>query len=399
MATEHLDDQLHLANLLISNFRGIEDLSLSRLGRVTLLAGNNSVGKTTILDAIQIFAARGRFPVLRQVLADREEFHTVTDGDGDSILEPDCTALFFSQDSTMRQRISIGSSQIEDQLRMEMTSLDDKQIERLERILPSAVPGASMQGLKTSFGGKEQITPWIVTQEETRTAPNAKGTWYHLNYREMSRLLKKDEPLPAIKCVSLGTGLIEDDVLSQFWDKVLLTLDEDHAIQALSLIFGDNIERVAVIGGDSVLFREERLIRRLRWSGGDRFIVKLKDSGQLVPLKRLGDGALRLFSIALALANSRDGILLIDEVENGIHYSIQRMFWNMVLKTARKNNVQVLATTHSWDCITGFAYAANDNTDIDGLLIRLDKDEYGFRTTEYSEEELLTAVQQDIEVR
>lgn len=399
MATEHLDDRLRLTNLSIRNFRGIENLSFSRLGRVTLLAGRNSVGKTTILDAIQIFAARGRFPVLRQVLANREEFHTVTDDDGDSILEPDCTALFFAPDSTMRQCISIGSDQIEDQLRIEMTSLDDKQIERLERILPSAVPGASMQGLKTSFGGKEQVTPWIVTQEKTEAAPNAKGTWYHLNYREMSRLLKEDEPLPAIKCVSLGTGLMEEDVLSQFWDNVLLTPDEDRAIQALGLIFGDNIERVAVIGGDSVLIREERLTRRLRWGRGERFIVKLKDSGQLVPLKRLGDGALRLFSIALALANSRDGILLIDEVENGIHYSIQKVFWNMVLKTAHKNNVQVLATTHSWDCITGFAHAANDNTDIDGLLIRLDKDEYGFRTVEYPEEELLTAAQQDIEVR
>lgn len=398
MATEHLDDRLRLTNLSIRNFRGIERLSFSRLGRVTLLAGRNSVGKTTVLDAVQIFAARGRFPVLRQVLANREEFHTVTDGDGDSILEPDCTALFFGQDSTMEQCISIGSGQIEDQLRMEMTSLDDKQIERLERILPSAVPDASMQGLKTSFGGKEQVTPWIVTQE-TETDPHAKGTWHHLNYREMRRLLKEDEPLPAIKCVSLGTGLIEGDVLSRFWDNVLLTPDEDRAIQALGLIFGDNIERVAAIGGDSALLREERLTRRLRWGKGDRFIVKLKDSGRSVPLKRLGDGALRLFRIALALANSRDGILLIDEVENGIHYSIQKAFWNMVLKTANENNVQVLAATHSWDCLTGFARAANDNTDIDGLLIRLDKDEYGFRTVEYSEEELLTAAQQGIEVR
>lgn len=138
MATEHLEDQLRLANLSIRNFRGIEDLSFSRLGRVTLLAGRNSVGKTTILDAIQIFAARGRFPVLRQVLANHKEFHTVTDGDGDSILEPDCTSLFFDQDSTVRQCISIGSDQIKDQLRIEMTPLDDKQIERLERILPSA---------------------------------------------------------------------------------------------------------------------------------------------------------------------------------------------------------------------------------------------------------------------
>ena len=57
----------------------------------------------------------------------------------------------------------------------------------------------------------------------------------------------------------------------------------------------------------------------------------------------------RLFTVALALANSRDGFLLIDEAENGIHHSVQADYWRLVLQTAQDNNVQVLATTHSWD--------------------------------------------------
>lgn len=41
-----------------------------------------------------------------------------------------------------------------------------------------------------------------------------------------------------------------------------------------------------------------------------------------------------MLSIALALANSRDGFLLIDEAENGIHHTVQRDFWRMVLHGA-----------------------------------------------------------------
>ncbi|MDE0446870.1 MAG: AAA family ATPase [Spirochaetaceae bacterium] len=54
-----------------------------------------------------------------------------------------------------------------------------------------------------------------------------------------------------------------------------------------------------------------------------RAVVRLKDQERPVPLKSLGDGAERLFGVALALANSRGGFLLIDEAENGIHHSVQ----------------------------------------------------------------------------
>ena len=55
-------DNLHLPNLTIKGFRGIEELSIRKLGRVTLLAGKNGVGKTTVLDAVRAYAARGRIP-------------------------------------------------------------------------------------------------------------------------------------------------------------------------------------------------------------------------------------------------------------------------------------------------------------------------------------------------
>ena len=63
---------------------------------------------------------------------------------------------------------------------------------------------------------------------------------------------------------------------------------------------------------------------------------------------------IRIFGIALALENAKDGLLLIDEVENGLHYSVQPDVWRFLFQAATKLNVQVFATTHSYDCIKSF---------------------------------------------
>ena len=108
---------------------------------------------------------------------------------------------------------------------------------------------------------------------------------------------------------------------------------------------------------------------------------------------------MRLFGIAVALADSRDGFLLIDEVENGIHHSAHHDFWRIVLRAAQDNNVQVIATTHGWDCVRGFAQAATEMEDAEGVLVRLEREDGRVRAVEYPEEKLMTAARHGIEVR
>jgi predicted ATPase len=151
----------------------------------------------------------------------------------------------------------------------------------------------------------------------------------------------------------------------------------------------DGIERVAVVGNEATSYR----------ATGRRVVVKLRDHAQPVPLKSLGDGVTRLFAAALALANSRDGFLIVDEAENGIHYSVQRDFWRLIMRAAHQHNVQVLATTHSSDCVTGFARAALESDEALGVYLRLERDGDQVQTVEYTEEELATVADQGIEVR
>ena len=174
--------------------------------------------------------------------------------------------------------------------------------------------------------------------------------------------------------------------MARFWDEVALTDHETRAVQALQLMFGATVQRVAVIGDG----RQSR--------HGRRAVVRIARQDRPVPLKSLGDGAMRIFGVALALANSQDGFLVIDEAENGIHHSVQRDFWTMVLKTAHENNVQVFATTHSADCVAGFAQAAADVNEAEGALVWLYRKNGEVRAIEYSEHDLKIATEQGIEV-
>ena len=180
-----------------------------------------------------------------------------------------------------------------------------------------------------------------------------------------------------------------DEMTELYWNGIALTSHEDRAVEALNLTTNGAVERIALVDSTAKVGQPYRR----------RFMAKVVNKDYPVPIRSLGDGAMRAFALALALANSANGFLLIDEAENGIHYSIQAKFWNMVLQTAERNNVQVIATTHSWDCIVGFAKAANAMEDAEGVLYRIQRNGERLRAVEYPELELANAAKHRIEVR
>lgn len=109
---------------------------------------------------------------------------------------------------------------------------------------------------------------------------------------------------------------------------------------------------------------------------------------------------LRALGISLALVNVKDGILLIDEFENGLYYTVQPDIWKLIFRVARRLNIQVFATTHSWDCIEAFQQAAQeDGNDEDALLIRLESKLSDIAATLYDKKTLGIAARDHIEVR
>jgi ABC-type branched-subunit amino acid transport system ATPase component len=361
---------LHLPNLTIKGFRGIKDLSIPRLGRVTLVAGKNGAGKTTLLEAVQVYAARGQYAALEGLLRSREELSEEFNEDSSKRQALNWETLFHDRRMSPDDCIRMGPKSGERQLSIEAISLGQMPLSfsDLERS-----PNDHIQWLQLRFRGMEYKVP-MVSREQYQQA-------------RMYRRHEIEIPLEA-KCESLGPSLLSNTSMARLWDNVALTDDESRAVKALNIVFGGEVDRVAVVGE----YEGTRL-------PGRRAIVKVAGEDRPIPLKSLGDGASRLFGVALALANSRNGFLVIDEAENGIHHSVQRDFWKMVLRTAEENDVQVFAATHSWDCMRGFAQAATELEDVEGALIRLERYKGQTRAVEYSEEELQVAAEQGIEVR
>ena len=127
-------------------------------------------------------------------------------------------------------------------------------------------------------------------------------------------------------------------------------------------------------------------------------VVRVKGIGERVPLKSLGEGMNRLLEIALALIECENGVLLVDEIENGLHYSVLLDVWRLIFKTAKDLNVQVFATTHSKDCIEAFAVAANESPE-DGMLVRLERRDDKIVAKTIDEENLGLTVDYNVEVR
>ena len=127
-------------------------------------------------------------------------------------------------------------------------------------------------------------------------------------------------------------------------------------------------------------------------------IVRSKRFARPVPLKSFGDGVNRLFGIVLSLVNAKDGCLLIDEFENGLHHAVQANAWRMIFKIAAELNVQVFATTHSLDAIDAFQHVAREVPET-GVLVRLARRGQAIVSTVFSEDELAVVARNQIEVR
>lgn len=380
-------NRLHLSSLSIRGFRGINEVRIPRLGRVTLLAGRNSSGKTTVLEAVRAFAARGREAVLSSLLHEREELSTVVDDDADKVPVPDLSALFHGREASMGSKIEIGQeySGCDDMLSIELVIPSDEQVAFLDKLI-SQYPGQISQDaleslmIQIQYGGGKREIPWSLSVLHM-------GIGRYDIYRRYQRL-DADADLPkALECRLLGPGVTPNHALADLWDGVVLTDDEGHAVDALRLVVGPALERVALRSADN-----------RRRPGDQHFVARLRGHRDPVPLKSLGDGATRLLAASLSLANSKNGFLLIDEAENGLHHSVHYNFWRMVLQAAEVNDMQVLATTHSFSCVRGFAKAAVES-ESDGVLVRIERHGNDTRAVSYAEEELQVASEQGIEVR
>lgn len=120
----------------------------------------------------------------------------------------------------------------------------------------------------------------------------------------------------------------------------------------------------------------------------------------LIPITQLGQGFTRLLRLYSEILLAKSKIILIDEIENGIHYTAMPKVWKGIATIAREEDLQVFATTHSYECIRYAHEAFSPEPVYDPALHRLERDKEGdIRAVTMNRESLAASFEMEWEIR
>ncbi len=376
-----------LDSLFVRNFRLFKKLEIERLSRVNLIAGKNNSGKSCLLEAVRVYMSNASPSVLVELISQRNELWELDIQDEEQNIhdyENPLRYLFYGYHLPRAgdEGIQIGLLQdiqsnlcVRTQYYQVISSEDGRRIhiipqQEIPDINANLVGGVALEIEK---GELKRLLPL-----DDLIRPSRIGISRN---RFLSYSLEIKENIQVVPA-----GGMSESRISLLWDNINLTDLQDEVIDCLKLING-YVKGVALVGSE-----QARTKYRIP-------IIRLEQSSERLPLKSMGDGMTRLFHLILALTNAKDGALLVDEFENGLHWSVLPKVWDTIFTLAERLNVQVFATTHSRDCIQGFKQAWEQN-ESRGSFHRLDPDlENGAKSTSYSLETLSDALDMDVEVR
>lgn len=122
-------------------------------------------------------------------------------------------------------------------------------------------------------------------------------------------------------------------------------------------------------------------------------------SEKRIPLGSIGDGLKRLLNLSIHLVSAKGGYLLVDEIDTGLHHRVMSEMWRLVIETAKRLDIQVFATTHSWDCVEALAWIHERYPELSDE-VRLHRIDPGASATVvYTMDEIAIAERGQIEVR
>ena len=83
----------------------------------------------------------------------------------------------------------------------------------------------------------------------------------------------------------------------------------------------------------------------------DGLYLAMKGLHELLPISMAGDGVRRMINIMATIASEDYHIVMIDEFDNGLHYTTHKLMWRVLLKFIEKHNIQLFVTTHNLECL------------------------------------------------
>ncbi len=305
MQTKSIKTRQMINNVKIERLRGIRECILDDFGRFNIFLGHNNCGKTTVLEAIYLFLGNdniiGNVNInnLCQLIVDNDEKYKLNFYNLETEYPITMSGMYDKSPRSAEFKYWERYAEA-----IDVNDIKDKQT-ALEK----------EYGLQLTFitsTGKYQSKLILSSNKDKQAraeAPKELGS--HINSVYLSSII--------------GHG----DFAVNFYSEILKKKKEDKLI--------------------SILCEIEPSIKDIIIANG----MIMVDIGlsQRVPIQVLGDGIRKIFEVIVAMFQCENGVLMIDEMENGFHYQSMPILWRAIIQTAKELNVQVFATTHNIDTL------------------------------------------------
>lgn len=348
---------MRLDSFYVESYRGIKDINLEGFTNTNIFVGKNNSGKTSLLEAMILSGLFDDAQLLVRTLISRYQEVSI-----DQI-----ESMFDVREH--KKRIHLEHTVVNDQT--------DERTEIITNIVSGEMENLVQNNLRTSEVRRLMLR--FEYEAQKNLLQNKKQAVYRIDFTKENsivsintRRLKKSDAIEKIPCQFISFSRFDGtNFLMTALDEILEQEKRDELIEVLR-IFDSRVRGFEVVG-------EERKIKIFR--DGEETPLSLYD---------YGNGMYKAFYIASAALLSENGILLIDEIEAGIHHEALGRFVGYLQQVCKKKNIQMFITTHSLETLDLFLQYHVEGSRLDKLTV------FNIRNTEeqtlarkYSGERLL----------
>lgn len=370
----------------VENFRSLKHLKLEKLARVNLLVGKNNSGKTSVLESLLSLVGAGGISWIAIIEKERKLAGA----------KSDFRYLFYKFDTRLTIRLT-AEHRMTGGTRAEASARLLVEVKTQEKFASNGGNKAALEAIAFS---KVLQQPAATSLINTIYFPSSEQLDFHIKRSEQSP--HYDVSIPEETTQILRRGIDFPAAFRNSSSEILMTeIDRETLSQKVEKLKFNKLEGELL---RPLRMLEPRIQQMDIGSGGQIYLDLGEEFRTLLPLELVGEGVQRLLDIIASFITRTGGIVLIDEIDNGLHYSALRILWKGILQAAREYDVQVFATTHSAEALRHLTWVLDDEeykdyrNDVTAYTLIRAKDDT-VRSFRYNYEQLDFAMEHDMEVR
>ncbi len=358
---------LHITDLHIGQFRGLQNLHLPGLGQVNLLVGGNNSGKTSVLEAIATYC-RPLDPWEWIKAARNREVKSARTPIGESL-----KWLFPQSDNAASDGFYQGQIKMSGHGAFPVREVTATLSEFLIEHNQQEEEGAIIEPVRGA-----DLALWARIEPQQQSLFPNDGFAETFRFQEDERFTQRQKsngPMLAVNTITPQAHRVEQLQMHRLSENALQELES--AAVALLQLFDPGVEDIEI------------------WSqSGIRptLYIRHRDLG-LAPLSSFGDGMRRILLMATTIPLCKDGVLLIDELETSLHTQSLQQSFDWLVKGCLQHNIQLVATTHSLETVDTLLDVSREQANL--VVYRLDHQEKETRATAL-DAALLTVLREEL---